>query len=274
MLHLFHALEKQFDAKLTIHDHIGVFTMPDGVTLLPQVNIHRFECCDFWNPNRMRCHDHCSFGAKNTAAKEEKAFVSVCFCGITELVMPLYYRKLHAATIFAGAYRKKDFDTAALPLRYRKLYQKLPEWNDARREQLEILLESAGYSLMMMADNLRNNYDSEEGHAGQIRRFFRTRSTENVGVADLAAELGLSESRTIHVLLETFGKGFSQLLTSERLVNADKLLTESDLPLRKIAKMTGFSNEFYMSRVFRKTYRTTPGERRKQNRNLTGKESL
>ena len=150
----------------------------------------------------------------------------------------------------------------------------MPEWDDARREHLEILLESAGYSLMMMADNLRNNYDSEEGRAGQIRRFFRTRSTENVGVADLAAELGLSESRTIHVLLETFGKGFSQLLTSERLANADKLLTESDLPLRKIAKMTGFSNEFYMSSVFRKIYHSTPGERRKQNRNLTGKESL
>ena len=125
---------------------------------------------------------------------------------------------------------------------------------------------------MMMADNLRNNYDSEEGRTGQIRRFFRTHFAENVGVADLAAELELSESRTIHVLLETFGRGFSQLLTRERLANADKLLAESDLPLRKIARMTGFSSEFYMSSVFRKVYRITPGERRKQNRKRSGEE--
>ena len=272
MLKLFHALEMQFEAKLTLHDHIGIFTMPDGVKLLPQVNIHRFECCTFWSTNRIRCHNHCSFGARNTAAQTGKAFVSTCFCGVTEVVMPLYYRKIHAATIFAGAYRRKDFDPSAFPQCYRKLYNTLPEWKDSRRDRLETLLESAGYSLMMMADNFRNNYDSEEGRTGQIRRFFRTRFAENVGVADLAAELELSESRTIHILQETFGRGFSQLLTQERLSNADKLLAESDLPLRKIARMTGFSSEFYMSNVFRKAFRIPPGERRRKNRKLSGEE--
>ena len=89
---------------------------------------------------------------------------------------------------------------------------------------------------------------------------------------DLAAELELSESRTIHILQETFGRGFSQLLTQERLSNADKLLAESDLPLRKIARMTGFSSEFYMSNVFRKAFRIPPGERRRKNRKHSGEE--
>ena len=262
MTALWRSLEEVFQARLTLHDHIKVFIMPDGVKLLPKVNVHLSPCCAFWYSSRERCNNHCSFAAARKAAEEKKPFEHTCFCGVTELVMPLYTGKIHAATLFAGMFRKKDFDVSAFPRRYRQLYAALPEWDDPVRKRLETLLYAAGYALLKLAENVRSSYADEQGRTGRIRQFFRTRFNEPVGVSDLAAELGLSESRTIHILLEEFGKGFSRLLAEERLRHVERLLTESELPLKKIAEMTGFSNEYYLNSVFKKYYGRPPGKTR------------
>ena len=259
MQQLWLALEKAIEAKLTLHDHVGAFTLPDGLKLLPGKNLHSSPCCLFWYGARERCNNHCSFSAKREAEAMKTAFVSTCFCGVTELVMPLFSGNVHAATIFAGTYRKKDFDDSSFPLRYRRIYAELPVWDDEKRPELEALLLSAGYALLHLAEGLRSRYSGEQGRAGRIRRFFRSRFAENVGVADLAEELELSESRTGHILLETFGKGFSELLRTERLRQAEKLLVESDLPLKNISRMTGFSSEYYLNAIFKKTHGLPPG---------------
>lgn len=256
-------LENTFHAKLTLHDHIGIFTLPDGTKILPGINIHSSPCCAFWYSSRERCSEHCNYGATRRAAAERKPFVSTCFCGVTELVMPLFSGNIHAATIFAGMFRQKNFDLSSFPLRYRKLYLQMPEWSDSVHQNLEGLLLSAGYSMLMLAENLRKTDKSEQGRAGEIRKFFRTRYAQNTGVADLAEVLGLSESRTIHLLQSEFQKGFSQLLTEERLKHVEQLLRESDLPLRKIAEMCGFRNEYYLSTVFKKYCGISPGQKRK-----------
>ena len=256
-------LENVFHAKLTLHDHIGIFTLPDGTQLLPEINIHASPCCAFWYSSRERCSEHCNYGATRRAAEEQKPFVSSCFCGVTELVMPLYSGNIHAATIFAGMFRQKNFDLSSFPLRYRKLYLQMPEWNEFVQQNLESLLYSAGYSMLMLAENLQKMDKSEAGRTGEIKKFFRTRYAENTGVADLAEMLGLSESRTVHLLQSEFQKGFSQLLTEERMKHVDQLLSESNLPLRIIAEMSGFRNEYYLSTVYKKYHGISPGKKRK-----------
>ena len=101
-------LENTFHAKLTLHDHIGIFTLPDGTKILPGINIHSSPCCAFWYSSRERCGEHCNYGATRRAAEEKKPFVASCFCGVTELVMPLFSGNIHAATIFAGMFRQKN----------------------------------------------------------------------------------------------------------------------------------------------------------------------
>jgi len=261
---LWRTLEQTFGARLTLHDHVGVFTLPDGQELLPGKNLHDAPCCRFWYGNREKCNTHCSFGAKRRAAEEKGAFVTTCFCGVTELVMPLRTGDVHTATIFAGTFRKKDFDVSGFPARYRRAYEELPEWDDARLPELEALLTGAGYALLHLAEELRNRYPAEQGRPGQIRRFFRNHFADNVGLADLAAELGLSESRTDHILLATFGQGFSELLRTARLRQVEKILRETDVPLKKVASVTGFGNEYYLSSVFRKARGISPGRWRKE----------
>lgn len=261
---LWQAMEKAFDAQLTLHDHVGVFTLPDGQELLPGKNLHDSPCCRFWYGDREKCNNHCSFGAKRRAGGTKGAFVTTCFCGVTELVMPLRTGEVHTATIFAGMFRKKEFDVSRFPVRYRRAYAALPVWDESRLPELEALLTGAGYALLHLAEELRNRYPAEQGRPGQIRRFFRNHFADNVGLADLAAELGLSESRTDHILLATFGQGFSELLRTARLRQVEKLLRETDVPLKKVASVTGFGNEYYLSSVFRKARGISPGRWRKE----------
>jgi len=259
MLFCWHETERMTGLHLTLHDHIRAFIMPDNTCLLPDVNIHHNPCCDHPQRTRLKCGAHCRVEAMERAAAEGRPFRFQCWRGVTELVMPVYLGKVHAATVFAGAFRDPEFDLSRFPVSYRKKYQQLPVWDDARIPQLEQVLISASYSLLQLAANIRERYVSEPGRKGQIHRFFLYHFKEQVGVPDLASELNLSESRTVHLLKELFGKGFAELMNEERVRQAEEYLAKTDLPLREIARLTGFRNEYYLSYVFRRIRSCSPG---------------
>ena len=259
MLGYWHGMEEVAGVRLTLHDHIGAFIMPDRTRLLPDVNVHHFPCCEYRKGSRKRCGAHCRMEAMERAAREGRPFQFCCWRGVTELVMPLFLGKVHAATIFVGAFRDPDFDLSGFSPTYRRLYAAMPAWDEGRRPLLETVLVASGYSLLLLAANLRAQFAEETGRRGQIHRFFLYHFKEPVTVPDLAGELNLSESRTLHLLHELFGKGFSELLNEERVRHVEEYLLNSDYSLREIARMTGFRNEYYLSAVFRRLRRTTPG---------------
>lgn len=257
-------MERMTGCSLTLHDHVGAFALPDrSGLLLPGVNMHQSPCCIYQRGARRKCLAHCSIEARKRAA-EGKAFRFRCWCGVTELVMPLFRGKIHAATIFLGSFRDPSFDLSGFPAAYARLYRKLPAWNEAKVTERSVMLSAAGYAILQLAGNLlEQDHASESGRKEQIRRFFQLRFKEQVGLSDLARELNLSESRTSHQLHELFGKSFSVLLSEQRVLAVRDYLIRTDLPLREIAALTGFRNEYYLSAVFRKFRNRTPGSVRR-----------
>ena len=258
-------LERMTGCRLTLHDHIGAFSLPDrSGLLLPGVNMHQSPCCIYQRGARRKCLAHCSIEARKRAA-EGKAFRFRCWCGVTELVMPLFRGKIHAATMFLGSFRDPSFDLSGFPAAYVRLYKKLPAWSEAKALERIVMLSAAGYALLQLAGNLLGqDHAAESGRREQIRRFFQLRFKEQVGLSDLARELDLSESRTSHQLHELFGKSFSALLGEQRVLAVQDYLIRTDLPLREIAVLTGFRNEYYLSSVFRKQRNCTPGSVRRR----------
>lgn len=264
MVELWQALEKISGVTLTLHDHTGLINASQKNSLLPGINFHRAHCCCFPQKNRQKCLAHCSVEARKLAAEQKKPFTMCCWRGIKELVMPLYVKQNHALTLFAGTFRDEKFDLSTFPKAYRKLYEQLPLWDEGRKKELEALLIAAGSAALQLAENYRSRIEPETEREKKIREFFTYRAAENVGVADLAAELGLSESRTLHILKKLFGKGFSRLLNEERVKQAVEYLENSGLTLREIAALTGFRNEYYFSTVFRKIKNVSPGSFRRK----------
>ena len=249
---------------LTLHDHIGCFYLSDEPHILSGVNIHQANCCNFPGKSRKKCLAHCRDKAMELAAKEKKIFTMSCWRGIKEAVMPLYYKDIHAATIFAGSFRVPDFDLSGFSRKYQEEYLSMPLWDDSRMAELETILMTTGYALLQLAENLRSNIEHEPGRKGIICNFLRQHFKEAVGVGDLAAHLELSESRTLHVLHELFGRGFSCLLNEERIHHVTEYLLNTELTLHEIARLTGFRNEYYLSSVFKKMRGRSPGELRRR----------
>ena len=125
--------------------------------------------------------------------------------------------------------------------------------------------------LRLAAPGAADIFPSEElRHAtyfrSQIERFLRWRYAEKVSIAELAADLHLSERQTARLLHRYWGMSFVHKLTEVRLAQARVLLTESDLPLIKVATACGFQSYSYFCACFRRATALSPGTYRTTHR--------
>lgn len=79
-----------------------------------------------------------------------------------------------------------------------------------------------------------------------------------VGVAELAAEANLSESRFAHLFREQTGETPIAYVERLRLEQAQQLLLRSDLQIQEIAREVGFEEPTYFSTRFRKRFGKSP----------------
>ncbi|CAM4140987.1 AraC family transcriptional regulator [Paenibacillus alkaliterrae] len=82
----------------------------------------------------------------------------------------------------------------------------------------------------------------------------------------LAAELGISPVQFSRRFCKSMGMTPSDYLSHIRLEKVKTLLIETQFPLEQIALACGFSNGFYLSRVFSKIMKVSPSAYRKMNR--------
>ncbi len=86
---------------------------------------------------------------------------------------------------------------------------------------------------------------------------------EGIGsVDDMAAKLGLSRSGLQHMYKNMFGTQISLDVITSRINYSKKLLKATKCPLREIAAMCGYQNEFYFMRQFKNVTGMTPSEYR------------
>ncbi len=88
----------------------------------------------------------------------------------------------------------------------------------------------------------------------------------DISMLKLAAELGISPVQLSRRFSKSLGMTPSSYLSHIRLEKAQLLLIETSLPLEQIAQACGFSNGFYLSRVFTKIMKVSPSAYRKMNR--------
>ncbi len=88
-------------------------------------------------------------------------------------------------------------------------------------------------------------------------------TADELTVAHVAHEVGLSPSRFEHILKETTGRTFRQHKQRMRIRRAKKLLQDWHLSLKQIAYLTGYSSPSSFSRAFRNSVCRSPSQHRK-----------
>lgn len=86
---------------------------------------------------------------------------------------------------------------------------------------------------------------------------------EHIPIREVAAKFGISETSLKNYFRGVYGKNISDYLRELRMNTAEKLLTETTLPISEISSKIGYAKQGKFADVFRKYYNMNPLEYRR-----------
>jgi len=86
----------------------------------------------------------------------------------------------------------------------------------------------------------------------------------DLSLSALSASVSLSKPHFVRLFRNTTGTSPHRYVVQQRVERARKLIQSSTLPLIDVAAEVGFASQSHLSRIFQKTYGSTPGAIRKQ----------
>jgi AraC family transcriptional regulator of arabinose operon len=96
-----------------------------------------------------------------------------------------------------------------------------------------------------------------------VSEYVRVHLSEDIGVGDIAASVGLSPSRLSAVLRQQIGVSPRDFLEAERMKLASELVALTNMPIQNVASRVGIQSPFYFSLRFKKAFGVSPTEYRK-----------
>ena len=100
------------------------------------------------------------------------------------------------------------------------------------------------------------------GVAQEAKDYLNRHVTDPFDMAELCRHVSRSESQTIRLFKQSFGKTPYAYLLSKRLELAQRLLDNTALTVREIAQMLCFSDEYYFSNLFKSKLGISPSQYR------------
>jgi AraC-like DNA-binding protein len=130
---------------------------------------------------------------------------------------------------------------------------------------LEILYQLA--RRFQRAEVLRSEFVQHRQQADRLARLFeyvRQNYYERISVTQATEIVHMSQAQFMKTFKKVSGMTFIAHLTRVRIMNALRLLRETDLTIAEIAVKTGFSDQSYFDRRFRQTFGKSPREWRRK----------
>ena len=247
--------------RLTVLDAQGQLVDHNGDPLLPQArrSHRRSPACDLgFGP---ACIAHCRATNLTRVVTERRPFLHTCWKGIREWCLPLILRDRCVGVVYAGSWRMptQPAATSELPAGWPAAYRDLPPYDATHAEAVVTTCELA---LVGIAAKLDRAIPADAtDRASVICIYLARHAALPVQLADLADHLGLSASRTGHLIQELFDIGFPALLRHQRLCRACHLLRhESDLTIADVAHGSGFADPKHFARCFKAALGVSPRE--------------
>ena len=127
------------------------------------------------------------------------------------------------------------------------LFNSLKQYIQSASDKLKLQKESASSKPIREARNY-------------IAQHFRS---PELDLEEVSRAIGFNPSYFSRTFKEETGKKFIEYLTDLRMQESQKLLSETDLPISRIAEMAGYRDDKYFSRAFKKYSGLKPKEYRK-----------
>lgn len=279
---------------------IAAFERASGLTLCfhdfrrslwPYVDATRNEhvnpVCRLVKANRHQaCKEFCAARMHLEAGRHQQGVIKRCHAGVVELLLPVFLDGKMEWLFYAGVRRPgKDLAITVEDQQHSRsgpwapTVGKLAALSQDEAEHLLELLRQLAARLVAWRTGLKESLPAlatqggmppDEARRSAITWFISKRhANPDLRLADLAKHLRLSEDRAGHVVSELFNDGFALLLLRARVQTAQGLLRLSDLPLREVARQSGFGSRAHFFAVFREQVGMTPAAWRRGSNNPT-----
>lgn len=96
-----------------------------------------------------------------------------------------------------------------------------------------------------------------------ILKYIENNYMHKITIADIATEVGLSQSHFMKYFKNTMGTSFIDYLNEYRLTMASRLLLSSESSILAVSEEVGYDNLSYFNRTFKRRYGMTPSAYRK-----------
>ena len=127
----------------------------------------------------------------------------------------------------------------------------------AARAQRDAILQ------VILAECLRNMGPEDQPMVTRVRQHIRSHIAEPLSLGRLAEVCGLSKFHFLRKYRTATGRSPMEDVRAIRAEYARELILSTSLPLKEIAPKAGLGDEYSLSRMFRKLFRTTPGKYRR-----------
>lgn len=123
------------------------------------------------------------------------------------------------------------------------------------------------YSMMhlQIEENLPQHANAPYQHVQKAIQYIEGKSGR-VTPSEVAEKLHLSRAYLRNLFMEKQGVSLQKYIQRCRMLNAAKLLTETDFPINAIADAVGYSDPLLFSKMFRQFSKNSPTAYRKQSR--------
>ncbi len=255
--------ERLLGVNITLHDLSGVFNVPGGSTLLgPNRQSHRrYAVCNLGYC--AACQAYCRDQIRRRCLSRQQPFVSSCWKGVREVVVPLIRHDILLAVLFVGSWRSATPSDAGATARWRSEHARLPLLDSGRAEPLGRLFMALGAGLVQQIEQAVLAELSDNRQV-QIMRFLHYNLHRAFTLAELAGEMHLSPSRTSHLVKQLFGVPFQELVIGQRMLRAMHFLRATDLPVAAVGRRVGIENEYHFNRLFKRVHGDPPARYRRQ----------
>ncbi len=131
--------------------------------------------------------------------------------------------------------------------------------NDEHSRQLiNLYIEELLLQMSRLCLDYKPNLPQTDKTMYAVSKYIRQNFATDLSLSSLSKKFAVSESHLSRSFKAVTNIGINEYITYVRLLNAERLLTKTDLPITEIAGRCGFNDSNYFSTVFKKAKGITP----------------
>lgn len=136
-----------------------------------------------------------------------------------------------------------------------ELRQRRDGYREAVLAHLTLLLVDLSRLAADVAGNLRLK---DEPLLADVFRYIEEHYGGRISLKDVARAVGLTPGHLTTVVRRKTGRTVLEWIVERRMVEARRLLVETDLPIEEVGRRVGYGDAGYFAKTFRRAHGTTP----------------